>query len=220
MMQFGEYLTTCSVTAFMIPKLTLSRSSRLMPGLRGTPEVMTTTSELAVCGVVGAADDAAVRPGDRARLEHVERDARGLLVGDVDDDDVGQLLVGDTAGDGRADVAGSTHHGHFAIHRLNHPCWLTRLATSGSGLQPRCASCEAPKPEAEVPLVPTCVLMIASAELRRLQLGGAGHQAREVVGDALGGDRAVHPLHDQSAASFQPEVPEHHLARQDDRARD
>ena len=49
MMQFGEYLTTCSVTAFMMPKLTLSRSSRLMPGLRGTPDVTTTTSELAVC---------------------------------------------------------------------------------------------------------------------------------------------------------------------------
>ena len=49
MMQSGECLTTCSVTAFMMPKLTLSRSSRLMPGLRGTPDVMTTTSEFAVC---------------------------------------------------------------------------------------------------------------------------------------------------------------------------
>ena len=55
-MQLGEYLTTCSVTAFMMPKFTLSRfrlmprrSSRLMPGLRGTPDVMTTTSEFAVC---------------------------------------------------------------------------------------------------------------------------------------------------------------------------
>ena len=48
MMQFGEYFTTCSVTDCMILKLTLSRSSRLMPGLRGTPDVMTTTSEFAV----------------------------------------------------------------------------------------------------------------------------------------------------------------------------
>ena len=48
MMQFGEYFTTCSVTACMILKFTFSRSSRLMPGLRGTPDVMTTTSELAV----------------------------------------------------------------------------------------------------------------------------------------------------------------------------
>ena len=55
-MQFGEYLTTCSVTAFMISKLTFSRSSRLMPGLRGTPDVMTTTSEFGGLRVVGAAD--------------------------------------------------------------------------------------------------------------------------------------------------------------------
>ena len=49
MMQLGECLTTCSVTAFMMPKFTFSRSSRLMPGFRGTPDVITTTSELAVC---------------------------------------------------------------------------------------------------------------------------------------------------------------------------
>ena len=76
-----------------------SRSSRLMPGLRGTPDVMTTTSESAVCfqpsSVAAVADDARVRPVDRARLEHVERDAGRLLIGDVDDDDVGQFLVGD-----------------------------------------------------------------------------------------------------------------------------
>jgi hypothetical protein len=66
--------------------------------------------------VVGPANDAAVGTGDRARLEHVERDARGLRVGDIDDDDVGEFLVGDTAGDGRADIARAPHHGHFAIH--------------------------------------------------------------------------------------------------------
>ena len=42
--------------------------------------------------------------------------AGGLLIGDVDDDDVGQLLVGDAAGDRRADVARAAHHCHFAIH--------------------------------------------------------------------------------------------------------
>ena len=49
MIVFGEYRTICSVTDCMILKLTLSRSSRLMPGLRGTPDVITTTSEFAVC---------------------------------------------------------------------------------------------------------------------------------------------------------------------------
>ena len=49
MMQLGEYFTTCSVTAFIMLKLTFNKSSRLMPGFRGTPDVMTTTSEFALC---------------------------------------------------------------------------------------------------------------------------------------------------------------------------
>ena len=48
MMQLGEYLTTCSVTCCMMPKFTFRRSSRLMPGLRGSPDVTTTISELAL----------------------------------------------------------------------------------------------------------------------------------------------------------------------------
>ena len=48
MMQFGEYFTTCSVTAFIMLKLTFNKSSRLMPGFLGTPDVMTTTSEFAL----------------------------------------------------------------------------------------------------------------------------------------------------------------------------
>ncbi len=47
-MQFGEYCTDLPTQSLMILKLVLSRSSRLMPGLRGTPAVMTTMSELAV----------------------------------------------------------------------------------------------------------------------------------------------------------------------------
>ena len=87
-----------------------------MPGLRGMPDVTTTMSEFALSGVVAGAEHACVRSPDGARLEHVERDARSFLVGDVDDDDVGELLVGDTAGDRRADVSRATDDGHFSIH--------------------------------------------------------------------------------------------------------
>jgi hypothetical protein len=45
---FGECLITFSVTDFTIPALVEIKSSRLMPGLRGRPEVITTTSELSV----------------------------------------------------------------------------------------------------------------------------------------------------------------------------
>jgi hypothetical protein len=44
----GECFTTFSVTLFTMPALVAMRSSRLMPGLRGRPLVITTTSLLAV----------------------------------------------------------------------------------------------------------------------------------------------------------------------------
>src|SRR5476649_660503 len=55
-------------------------------------------------------------------------------------------------------------------------------------------------------------------ELRRLQFRRAVHLAGEVVGDALGGDRAVHALHDQIRRLAPAEVTEHHLAGEDHRA--
>ncbi len=44
----GDCATTFCTTSDMILKLVCSRSSRLMPGLRGMPAVMITMSELAV----------------------------------------------------------------------------------------------------------------------------------------------------------------------------
>jgi hypothetical protein len=41
----GQYLTTFGAMACMIAKLSRTRSSRLMPGFRGFPDVMTTMSE-------------------------------------------------------------------------------------------------------------------------------------------------------------------------------
>ena len=48
MMQSGECAITCSVTLETIAQFFVSRSSRLMPGLRASPAVMTTTSDPAV----------------------------------------------------------------------------------------------------------------------------------------------------------------------------
>jgi hypothetical protein len=45
---FGLRRATCSVTDLTISKFFCIRSSRLMPGLRGRPEVITTMSEPAV----------------------------------------------------------------------------------------------------------------------------------------------------------------------------
>ena len=77
-------------------------------------------------GVVAGADDARVAAPHRARLEHVERDARRLLVRDVDDDDVRELFVGDSPGHRGAHVARAADHCHFAIHA----CLLNSTRTS------------------------------------------------------------------------------------------
>ncbi len=45
---FGEPSRTCSTTPRTMPAFFSSRSMRLMPGCRGRPAVMTTTSEPAV----------------------------------------------------------------------------------------------------------------------------------------------------------------------------
>ena len=45
---FGDALTACAVTSATIAMLVASRSSRLMPGRRAMPDVITTTSELRV----------------------------------------------------------------------------------------------------------------------------------------------------------------------------
>src|SRR5262245_44418415 len=52
-------------------------------------------------------------------------------------------------------------------------------------------------------------------EVRRRQLGRAFHEPREVVRDALGGNRAVHALDDEISRFDPAEVAEHHLARED-----
>ena len=48
MIVFGECFKMLSVTDFTIPALVPISSSRVIPGLRGKPEVITTTSESAV----------------------------------------------------------------------------------------------------------------------------------------------------------------------------
>merc|ERR1719230_1275254 len=42
---FGQYLATPSARVFTMPALVLNKSSRVIPGLRGTPAGITTTSQ-------------------------------------------------------------------------------------------------------------------------------------------------------------------------------
>jgi len=56
------------------------------------------------------------------------------------------------------------------------------------------------------------------AELGAFDLGGAFHQAVEIVGDGLGRDGAFHALDDQIGSFVPAHIAEHHLARKDHRA--
>jgi hypothetical protein len=56
-------------------------------------------------------------------------------------------------------------------------------------------------------------------ELAALHFGGAVHQAGEVVGDALAGDGLVHAGDDRVGGFGPAHVAQHHLAREDHRAR-
>src|SRR5688572_23953482 len=68
------------------------------------------------CAPVATANQARVRSDDGTCLVDIKRDTRGLLIGDVDDHDVGQFLLRNRASHGHANVAGATYHCHFAIH--------------------------------------------------------------------------------------------------------
>jgi hypothetical protein len=83
------------------------------------------------CAPVAAADDSRVGSEDRAGFVHVERNAGRLLIGNVDDDDVGQLLFRNGARDGRADVAGAADNRLFVSCRFQAPI-LRAMSRSGS----------------------------------------------------------------------------------------
>ena len=97
---FGAYFLmpapTCSMTLRLMP----SRSSRLMPGLRGTPAVTMQTSAPSIAGIVVDAGEARVEAVDRRGLGDVEALALRNALGDVEQDDVAEFLEADH--DGRA----------------------------------------------------------------------------------------------------------------------
>ena len=73
MTAFGECFAIFSATPRTIPALTPIKSIRLIPGLRGSPAVITTTSELAVFSYP-APSAVVVAPVMRVSKPSIERD--------------------------------------------------------------------------------------------------------------------------------------------------
>ena len=104
-----HFVFTFSATLRMILRLIDSKSSRDMPGLRGTPAVTMTTSAPAQSSQLDVPVILHVVAEDAAVLLEVERLALGeaLLLGDVEEHDVAELLARGERGQLAADVAGA-----------------------------------------------------------------------------------------------------------------
>ena len=104
MKAFGAYFLmpapTCSITLRLMPR----RSSRLMPGLRGTPAV-TMHDRRAFDRLVGVgAGKAGVESLDRRRLDKIERLALRDAFGHVEHDDIAELFQPDEKRQRAADL--------------------------------------------------------------------------------------------------------------------
>ncbi len=103
---------TCPITFRLIS----SRSSRLMPGLRGTPAVTMQTSH-ALDRLVGiGADDLGVEIVDRRGFRDVERLALRDALHDVEHHDVAELFEADEVGERTADLAGTDQRNLITRH--------------------------------------------------------------------------------------------------------
>ena len=113
---FGAYFLmpapTCSITLRLMP----SRSSRLMPGLRGTPAVTMQTSAPSIAFVGIGAGELGVEAVDRRGLRDVERLALRDAFGDVEHHDVAELLEADEVGERAADLAGADQRNLVTRH--------------------------------------------------------------------------------------------------------
>ena len=143
--------------------------------------------------VAVGAHDAGLEALDRPALHHVERQALRLALDDVGHDDlVGVVGLGDAL-DERRTVEAAPHDGD-----LHCTSSLRRRTRNDKALYRRST--------------------IADANSERLHLGGALHQAGEVVGDDLVGDGRLEGAHDVVGRVLPAEVLEHHHAREQHRA--
>ena len=116
----GSRAITCSVTELTIFSFVVTRSSRLMPGWRGSPAVITTTSEPADLVVAVRAGHVRLVAEDGGRLVDVQRLALRETFLDVDQHDVGVVAARELLRAGRTHVAGADN-GDLRASRRNLP---------------------------------------------------------------------------------------------------
>ena len=113
---------TCSITLRLMPR----RSSRLMPGLRGTPAVTMQTVAPSMASYELVPVILGIEAVDRRGLDEIERLALGDAFGDVEQHDVAELLEADEMGERAADLAGADQCNLGTRHVGNGPCLAGR----------------------------------------------------------------------------------------------
>ena len=112
----GAWVLIPAATAPMTLRLMPSRSSRLIPGLRGTPAVTMTTSAPAIAAVIARARQSRVDALDRGRFGQIQRLALRHPIDDVEKNDVAQFLHRRQMRQRSADLAGSDQGNLLARH--------------------------------------------------------------------------------------------------------
>ena len=127
----GAYFLMPAPTWSMTLRLMPSRSSRLMPGLRGTPAVTMQTSAPSMRLVgVGAGRCLASKPSTGDDCGEVERLALRDALGDVEQDDVAEFLQADEMRERAADLAGADQRNLVARH-VGKTLWKIAAAKAG-----------------------------------------------------------------------------------------
>ena len=124
-------------TAFITFRLMPSRSSRLMPGLRGTPAVTMHHVGAGDVGVVAGAGQARVEAVDRRGFGQVQRLALRHAVDDVEQDDVAQFLERGQVGQGAADLAGADQGDLLTRHGICPSFEFAATSRRARGEEPR-----------------------------------------------------------------------------------
>src|SRR6266542_3670295 len=190
---FGQWVLALSATSRMIGRLMAMRSSRLCPGLRGMPAVTMMTSAPAQSLHFDVPTTLASKP----RMAEFCSRSRAL-----------PLAKFSFGGMSKSTTSPSCFsQARFASSPPMLPAPMRaiffRVVISNSPGVGRLAH------------VPDD----GRSELAALHFFRAVHETREVVRHRARGDRAVHSSDDELRRLAPAQVPEHHLAREDDRAR-
>jgi hypothetical protein len=134
MIACGHFSITCSVTEVTILAFVASRSSRLMPGRRASPAVMTTTSLFSVSSYEVVPTISASDPTIGQGLRQVEGLALGHAAGlrHIEQHDISEFHHGAPVGRGGTHITGSDDRNLCARHESHLPSFRVLISVNAA----------------------------------------------------------------------------------------